>query len=177
MARIEGRDKETEVWEDQWEENVNSNWGEIPVSGVVFYAHFSSVFSLKLPFSGQPYLVGSKRIYATLFKISSINGITNHAGALQSIPIRVCFLLPLLPLLALWWQARLCLLEENFSRSLHSWRYFAGQEICDTVNHLASGWSSLFLVRWVSNCSRRECLGTKDIKMSGCFIDFLTFCC
>jgi hypothetical protein len=35
----------------------------------------------------------------------------------------------------------------------------------------------LFLVRWVSNCSRRECLGTKDIKMSGCFIDFLTFCC
>jgi hypothetical protein len=45
------------------------------------------------------------------------------AGSLQVIPIRICILLPLLPLPPIWWQARLCLFEENFPWSLHSWGY------------------------------------------------------
>jgi hypothetical protein len=47
----------------------------------------------------------------------------SSAGSLQVIPIRICILLPLLPLPPIWWQARLCLFEENFPWSLHSWGY------------------------------------------------------
>ncbi len=47
----------------------------------------------------------------------------SFAAPLQGLSLRVCLLLSLLPLPAIWWQTRLFLLEKDLQRSLHSWGY------------------------------------------------------
>ena len=49
--------------------------------------------------------------------------------SLSWLSLRICFILPLLPITEVWWQTRLCLFEKTSAWPFHSWRF----EPCSSI--------------------------------------------
>jgi len=81
--------------------------------------------------------------------------------SLSWLSLRICFILPLLPVTEVWWQTRLCLFEKTSAWPFHSWRFEPR--------------SSIYVLFWDVPCSvllDKNIIGTKWI-----FICLSLGCC